>query len=224
MIAKQSLRVSAIAAALMLPSLANAATVVDYSVDVLGITNDFSAQNFATGQNFLGQFTLAAPTILKAGAIYAADGFFETGTSLTVRIRADAAGAPDVTNLYEFNTTVVAIDSVGSSSQSSLFRIAGNFGSIALAAGTYWFGMSGTESGAWALNYYDGGTYPGAWQLSGNTLQFSFNNQVGLPFQLYDEAIPGGVPEPASWAMLIAGFGLTGAAMRRRSRAITVNA
>lgn len=27
---------------------------------------------------------------------------------------------------------------------------------------------------------------------------------------------PGGVPEPASWAMLLAGFGLTGAAMRRR--------
>jgi hypothetical protein len=28
------------------------------------------------------------------------------------------------------------------------------------------------------------------------------------------------IPEPGSWAMLIAGFGLTGAAMRRR-RAIT---
>lgn len=28
---------------------------------------------------------------------------------------------------------------------------------------------------------------------------------------------PGGVPEPASWAMLIMGFGLTGAAMRRRT-------
>jgi hypothetical protein len=27
---------------------------------------------------------------------------------------------------------------------------------------------------------------------------------------------PGGVPEPASWALMIAGFGLTGAAMRRR--------
>ena len=27
---------------------------------------------------------------------------------------------------------------------------------------------------------------------------------------------PGGVPEPASWAMQIAGFGLTGSAMRRR--------
>jgi hypothetical protein len=40
--------------------------------------------------------------------------------------------------------------------------------------------------------------------------------------------VPGGdldpsgdpVPEPASWAMLIAGFGLTGAAMRRRRRAL----
>lgn len=28
--------------------------------------------------------------------------------------------------------------------------------------------------------------------------------------------VVGGVPEPASWAMLIAGFGLTGAALRRR--------
>jgi hypothetical protein len=27
---------------------------------------------------------------------------------------------------------------------------------------------------------------------------------------------PGGVPEPASWALMIAGFGLTGSAMRRR--------
>lgn len=30
-----------------------------------------------------------------------------------------------------------------------------------------------------------------------------------------------GVPEPASWAMLIAGFGLTGSAMRRTKRRIT---
>jgi hypothetical protein len=31
-------------------------------------------------------------------------------------------------------------------------------------------------------------------------------------------AAQGGVPEPAAWALMIAGFGLTGAAMRRRSR------
>ncbi len=38
-----------------------------------------------------------------------------------------------------------------------------------------------------------------------------FNDSTGLNLTL-----TGGVPEPASWAMLIAGFGLTGAAMRRR--------
>ncbi|MEI6417694.1 MAG: PEPxxWA-CTERM sorting domain-containing protein [Sphingomonadales bacterium] len=32
-------------------------------------------------------------------------------------------------------------------------------------------------------------------------------------------AAPGGVPEPASWALLIAGFGLAGMAMRRRATA-----
>ena len=31
-----------------------------------------------------------------------------------------------------------------------------------------------------------------------------------------DNAPPGGVPEPASWALMISGFGLAGAALRRR--------
>jgi Concanavalin A-like lectin/glucanases superfamily/PEP-CTERM motif len=33
---------------------------------------------------------------------------------------------------------------------------------------------------------------------------------------------PGAVPEPASWALMIAGFGLTGAAMRRKAKVTTV--
>ena len=31
----------------------------------------------------------------------------------------------------------------------------------------------------------------------------------------------GGVPEPASWAMMLGGFGLVGSAMRRRKTAVT---
>jgi hypothetical protein len=37
-----------------------------------------------------------------------------------------------------------------------------------------------------------------------------------LSFKLTGHATPSAVPEPAGWAMLIAGFGLTGAMMRRR--------
>ncbi|HEX5377629.1 MAG TPA: PEPxxWA-CTERM sorting domain-containing protein [Phenylobacterium sp.] len=50
-----------------------------------------------------------------------------------------------------------------------------------------------------------------------NTSGGTFNNAsqwtVGL-------AGPGGVPEPATWAMMIAGFGMAGVAMRRRRAAI----
>jgi opacity protein-like surface antigen len=36
--------------------------------------------------------------------------------------------------------------------------------------------------------------------------------------------IPGGVPEPASWALMIGGFGMTGAALRRRRTAVAATA
>ena len=39
----------------------------------------------------------------------------------------------------------------------------------------------------------------------------------GFAFAYLDPTVTvGGVPEPASWAMMIAGFGLVGGAMRRR--------
>ncbi len=62
---------------------------------------------------------------------------------------------------------------------------------------------------------------------------FTFNRPGVIGFQIFStyaqldnvvvNAVPaiGGVPEPASWALLIAGFGLTGAALRRR-RALAV--
>lgn len=40
--------------------------------------------------------------------------------------------------------------------------------------------------------------------------------------QVYQAYYAGAVPEPASWAMMIAGFGLAGAALRRRRRTVTV--
>jgi hypothetical protein len=58
-----------------------------------------------------------------------------------------------------------------------------------------------------------------------NMLDFVLNNTGGpQAFQVAGltvtaDALPGvgGIPEPASWAMLIMGFGLVGASMRRRA-------
>jgi hypothetical protein len=57
------------------------------------------------------------------------------------------------------------------------------------------------------------------------------NNPNGQPggsntpvFTLGNVTVPNAVPEPASWAMMLGGFGLLGAATRRRARATQVTA
>ena len=52
--------------------------------------------------------------------------------------------------------------------------------------------------------------------LSGSNGEVDFNN-IGFTAQLSPPVI-GGVPEPATWAMLVAGFGMIGAGMRKRTR------
>ncbi|GGD99950.1 hypothetical protein GCM10011529_02650 [Polymorphobacter glacialis] len=45
------------------------------------------------------------------------------------------------------------------------------------------------------------------------------------PFALLDSvSVTAAVPEPATWAMLVVGFGLVGATLRRRNAATTVSA
>jgi PEP-CTERM motif len=75
-------------------------------------------------------------------------------------------------------------------------------------------------------------TYPAGFD-AGKSLTLNFagvsyyvassGSEIGNPNSItWDiSAVQAAVPEPASWALLIAGFGLTGAAMRRRRCVIT---
>jgi hypothetical protein len=50
------------------------------------------------------------------------------------------------------------------------------------------------------------------------------NEENTSVFTLGRVQVPSAIPEPATWAMMLGGFGLAGAAMRRRGRMVSVSA
>jgi hypothetical protein len=76
----------------------------------------------------------------------------------------------------------------------------------------------GAQSAAWTLY-----TLSGVAQSDTVRVQFvgySGSTSIGAPgLDDVSLSVTGGAPEPAAWALMIAGFGLTGAALRRRSAA-----
>lgn len=70
-----------------------------------------------------------------------------------------------------------------------------------------------------ALRFTDGGeTYYGYAQVGGSSLtRIAFNNTPGGSITTGEA--PAAVPEPASWALMLGGFGLVGDALRRRKAA-----
>lgn len=74
------------------------------------------------------------------------------------------------------------------------------------------------------LNYTDGTILNGYAGEFGYGLTARRDTDTTNPFFLRQKAAVVGVPEPATWAMLISGFGLVGFAMRRRRTLVTVSA
>jgi hypothetical protein len=81
----------------------------------------------------------------------------------------------------------------------------------------------GVDGNTWAKDAHDLSAYS---NIVG--LVLSSNDPYGLAYDDFRFETaggnPGGVPEPASWAMLITGFGLAGAALRRRPAGVSVSA
>ena len=85
--------------------------------------------------------------------------------------------------------------------------------------GTYFF-LLGVTGGGIGWSYAEGNNQVG----TGSFGQYEYSENQGATWTNYGVDNPfflevnvGGVPEPAAWAMMILGFGLAGAALRRRS-------
>jgi hypothetical protein len=132
-------------------------------------------------------------------------------------LRSDTAGQPAATNLFTFNTAISAVDNAGATSLATS-RLFASFAPTALAAGSYWIGLSGTNEIGWDLRF---NVPSNGWVQLSNNDAFTPNNNVQAYFQI--EGLTGGVPEPATWAFMILGFGVIGGALRRRKANVTTS-
>lgn len=210
------LKIAIVSAAMAAAVPANAVVLIDGTPT--GPRNG-SYVNQADTQNFLVRFTLGAATKVNGLDIFTNSPFGTTGQAVRVRIRADAGGSPSANNLHSFDSKITS-----STFFSDADSIAGtDFGAINLAAGTYWFGVSGLADGlAWS-SFDNGGPTenPNQWQLAGENLDVM--TSVGdFAYRIRGDADVGAVPEPATWLMLLFGFGVIGASMRYRRGTTTV--
>lgn len=123
--------------------------------------------------------------------------------------------------LYSFTAT-------GDGTFSGIYRVLGRGNTFGLqsvyGSGSTPFGPYGgtvfdpTGSGSFSFALVNGQTYSFGFYNYGNLNGFSTDldasAEAGFDWKI--TYANGGVPEPASWAMLIAGFGLIGGAARRR--------
>ena len=140
------------------------------------------------------------------------------GATISYSINLDAPAAGDTSvefSIPEFHAGDINIagnPSIGESPTSTVFGAGLHSGS----AGAYLHGFATIQNGNSSALY----TFTSSLRTFTNAIAAAnlgpttFLSDIPIPFA----ALPGGgaVPEPANWALMIAGFGLTGAAMRRR--------
>lgn len=201
------------AAALLMAGSANAAVLFDGMPTGPLYVSGWG--NYAQGQNFMVRFDVATDVELTGFSILAADYTSTTvGTMTRFKLRTDAGSdTPSATNLASFATAISSVSAYAP----GIEKLTVNFAPITLSAGSYWAGLSGETSDISWASYKNSVQQPsGQWQLNGNNN--SFRPYIyNLAFEVTGDAVAAGVPEPAAWAMMLAGFGLVGGAMRRRS-------
>lgn len=155
-------------------------------------------------------FTLASAATINT-VTFALDTSFNVGNSVNISFF-NLNGALPGTSIASFDFTPAQFTSVqnfpGDSRSRALVTV--DIGALSLGAGSYdisFFNPSGLSIPAYA-------NPGGKLYQSGNFFQAGqFYADRSAAFALASAA----VPEPASWALMIVGFGLVGAAARRRT-------
>lgn len=203
-------------AALMVASSAQAATA-DWTewtsntagtIGAVGVTYSGEMQGLIT----IPQYT--PPSSFTGGSVdnapVAADG--------SIKLIGGNAGVNSVTFSQAVLNPVFAIWSLGQGGAPASFNFIGspNFSIVAGGPSTQFGGGSITQVGS----VVSGNEANGLLQFVGSYTSISWTNPSAENYYAFTVGAGGGgaVPEPATWGLMILGFGLAGASMRARRR------
>ena len=211
----RTLTFAAAAAALALAAGSASASVVYQSVPDLSAaptTNAWCSDCYGGGTfEPLDPFSLSSAVTITGLNLMALDSFgYTAATPFTFEVY-------DSTHTNILFSQLISPTFVSSNGFGDAL-ITGSVSGLTLAAGNYWAGFiapvfavpgyAGGNNGLVDTTPHTGGYLGGdAFALGGNT-----------GYQLLGDSA--GVPEPAAWALMIGGFGMAGAMIRRRKAAI----
>ncbi len=152
----------------------------------------------------------------QAGQITSGSYAFNTGDSVTFSF--DLSGNQRIGGSDYFHAGFV----FGANTLMTSYNLGGAWGpanvfnNIATTAVTTYNAISGNSFANYSINFVAGQAGTVAFLLGGGS-----GNNIGPVADNLNLSSTGGVPEPATWAMMIIGFGAAGSMIRRR-RALTV--
>ncbi|HWI84783.1 MAG TPA: PEPxxWA-CTERM sorting domain-containing protein [Sphingomonas sp.] len=173
------------------------------------IDGTITAWTLSAGQTVTDSFTLTGTTTITG---FTFGGWSTAGTqisSVDYGFSSTLGGALTGTSALTFGAVVPGTGFGGSY---DVRDYTGSVAPITLGAGTWYFSLGNSittnnDVGYWDINNGPSSAYVGTFDLAGY-----YGPTGSSAFTLTG----GAVPEPASWAMMVGGFGLIGGAMRAR--------
>jgi hypothetical protein len=179
-----------------------------------GTPNQLDGYTLSADQSLAARFTVAGPA--KITGVNGWIGAYET-SMLTINLFADGGQTPGAL-LHSASTAI----SIAGRENATWRGIDGQ--SWLVAPGTYWVGFASSNLLTMVpgvLNPIEDEAYFGA-----SNARWIENDGLNLGVQIFGDAIsaPSAVPEPATWVMMMIGFGAVGFGLRsRRKRHVAVN-
>ena len=213
---KTSILLAAVAASALMTGAAEAATIF--------------SQNFNTGlganESVGGKFSVGGGTVGHQGAAYTINeySYYQVRLDLTQATDALLAFDYDIVSEYGYDAFNLASSTTGVFGPGAMLTPVSTdtFYNLSSRAATLLGnkGYSSTQSGR---AVYDLSALAG--QVVDIRFQFASDHAAlgrGVKFDnlLVTGNVPSAVPEPATWAMMIMGFGLAGTAIRNRRRSL----